>query len=83
MKQDIKLGISLYSFSTEYIHEKLDLEGVLKKAKDMGYEGIEIVAAQMVPEYPIHRIIGWQSSKVCLKNMSLNLFAGVRILIWE
>ena len=52
MKQDIKLGISLYSFSTEYIHEKLDLEGVLKKAKDMGYEGIEIVAAQMVPEYP-------------------------------
>ncbi len=26
MKQDIKLGISLYSFSTEYIHEKLDLE---------------------------------------------------------
>lgn len=49
---DIKLGISLYSFSTEYIHEKLDLEGVLKKAKDMGYQGIEIVAAQMVPEYP-------------------------------
>lgn len=52
MNEDIKLGISLYSFSTEYIHEKLDLEGVLKKAKDMGYEGIEIVAAQMVPEYP-------------------------------
>jgi len=49
---DIKLGISLYSFSTEYIHEKLDFEGVLKKAKDMGYQGIEIVAAQMVPGYP-------------------------------
>lgn len=52
MNQDIKLGISLYSFSTEYIHEKLDLEGVLKKARDMGYQGVEIVAAQMVPEYP-------------------------------
>lgn len=52
MNQDIKLGISLYSFSTEYIHEKLDLEGVLKKARDMGYKGVEIVAAQMVPEYP-------------------------------
>lgn len=49
---DIKLGISLYSFSTEYIHEKLDLEGVVKKAADMGYKGVEIVAAQMVPEYP-------------------------------
>ena len=52
MSNDIKLGISLYSFSTEYIHEKLDLEGGLKKAKNMGYKGIEIVAAQMVPEYP-------------------------------
>lgn len=52
MSQDIKLGISLYSFSTEYIHEKLDLEGLLKKARDMGYKGVEIVAAQMVPEYP-------------------------------
>ena len=49
---DIKLGISLYSFSTEYIHEKLDFEGVLKKAKDMGYQGVELVAAQMVPQYP-------------------------------
>lgn len=49
---DIKLGISLYSFSTEYIHEKLDFEGVLKKARDMGYQGVEIVAAQMVPGYP-------------------------------
>ena len=47
---DIKLGISLYSFSTEYIHEKLDLEGVVKKAADMGYKGVEIVAAQMVTE---------------------------------
>ena len=30
MEQDIKLGISLYSFSTEFIHEKMDLEGVIK-----------------------------------------------------
>lgn len=52
MDQKIKLGISLYSFSTEYIHEKLDLEGILQKAKNMGYKGIELVAAQMVPDYP-------------------------------
>lgn len=50
--KDIKLGVSLYSFSAEFIHEKLDLEGVLKKARDLGYKGVEIVAAQMVPEYP-------------------------------
>lgn len=49
---DIKLGVSLYSFSTEYIHEKLDFEQLLEKAHNMGYKGVEIVAAQMVPEYP-------------------------------
>ncbi len=52
MRENIKLGVSLYSFSTEFIEEKLDLEGTLKKASDMGYKGVEIVAAQMVPEYP-------------------------------
>jgi len=52
MQNKIKLGISLYSFSTEYIHEKLTLEQLLQKAHDMGYKGIEIVAAQMVPDYP-------------------------------
>lgn len=52
MNHKIKLGVSLYSFSTEYIHEQLDLEGILRKVRLMGYEGIEIVAAQMVPEYP-------------------------------
>ncbi len=52
MSGKIKLGVSLYSFSTEFIQEKLDLEGCLKKAHDMGYKGVEIVAAQMVPDYP-------------------------------
>ncbi len=49
---EIRLGVSLYSFSTEYIHERLDLEQLLDKAHRMGYKGVEIVAAQMVPEYP-------------------------------
>lgn len=49
---NIKLAVSLYSFSSEYINGVLDLDGILKKAKEMGYEGIEIVAAQMVPNYP-------------------------------
>ena len=52
MQNDIKYGITLYSFSTEYIHEKLDLEGIIKKASDMGYKGVEIIPAQMAPEYP-------------------------------
>ena len=52
MNTDIKIGVSLYSLSTEFIHGTLDLEGCLKAVHDMGYKGIELVAAQMVPDYP-------------------------------
>ncbi|MDF2672162.1 MAG: sugar phosphate isomerase/epimerase [Clostridiales bacterium] len=52
MENKIKLGVSLYSFSTEYISEQLDLEGLLKKVKELGFEGIEMIPAQMAPEYP-------------------------------
>lgn len=52
MQNQIQLGVSLYSFSTEFIHETLDFEQILQKAHDMGYRGVEIVAAQMVPHYP-------------------------------
>ncbi|MDR1766589.1 MAG: TIM barrel protein [Lachnospiraceae bacterium] len=49
---DIKLCLTLYSFSWEYASRKLSLEEILRKAKEMGYSGIELVASQMVPGYP-------------------------------
>lgn len=49
---NLKLSLTLYSFSSEYIHLKYDLEGLLKKANEMGYKGVEIIPAQMAPEYP-------------------------------
>ncbi len=52
MANKIQLGVSLYSFSTEFIHETLNFEQILEKAHNMGYRGVEIVAAQMVPNYP-------------------------------
>lgn len=52
MDNNIKLGVSLYSLTTDYVKKNLDLEGCLKSVADMGFQGIEIVAAQMVPEYP-------------------------------
>ena len=48
----IKLGLTLYSFSSEYINMKLSLEDILKEASEMGYTGIEIIPAQMCPTYP-------------------------------
>lgn len=51
-KGNIQLGASLYSLSSYYVKEILSLEGCLKAIRDFGFKGIEIVAAQMVPEYP-------------------------------
>ncbi|WP_294784715.1 TIM barrel protein [uncultured Eubacterium sp.] len=48
----IKLGLTLYSFSSEYINMKLSLEDILKEVSEMGYTGIEIIPAQMCPTYP-------------------------------
>ncbi len=52
MNSDIKLGVTLFSFSGVYSQRRMDLEGILKTVHEMGYKGIELVAAQMVPEYP-------------------------------
>lgn len=48
----IKTGITLFSLGTPYLKGELDLEGVIKAAADMGAEGYEIVASQMIPSYP-------------------------------
>mgnify|MGYP004518228517 FL=1 len=49
---DIKLGVTLYSFSTEYCKGEMSLEDCIAKAKQLGAEGFEIVATQMIPSYP-------------------------------
>ena len=48
----IKTGITLFSLGTPYLKGELDLEGVIKAAVDVGAEGYEIVATQMIPSYP-------------------------------
>ncbi len=49
---DVKLGITLYSFTKEYCEGKMTLEDCIRTAKEMGAEGFEMVATQMVPSYP-------------------------------
>lgn len=52
MSKDIKIGVSIYSFTYFYDLKLMDLEDLLRTAHEMGYEGVEIVVAQMAPEYP-------------------------------
>jgi hypothetical protein len=51
-KMSIDLSVSLYSFSINFFNKTYDLEMCIKKAAGMGYKGVEIVAAQMIPDYP-------------------------------
>ena len=48
----LQYGVTLYSFSNEYVNGILSFEEILQKVRDMGYTGVEIVASQMVPGYP-------------------------------
>lgn len=49
---NIKLGITLYSLTTEYCKGEMTLEDMIRTAKELGAEGFEIVATQMIPSYP-------------------------------
>ena len=52
MADKIKYGVTLYSYSNEYVNGMMDFEEILRTVKAQGYTGVEIVASQMVPEYP-------------------------------
>lgn len=47
-----KVGTTLFSFGTEYIQGKLSLEDCIRTAAEVGAQGYEIVATQMIPSYP-------------------------------
>lgn len=49
---DIKLGVTLYSYSNEYVSMAMDFESILRTAKRQGFQGVEFIPAQMAPEYP-------------------------------
>lgn len=65
MKKDIELCLTLYALSGEYTTGKFSLEDCLAKAHEMGYTGIELVACQMIPEYP-HPSTEWMDMFVGL-----------------
>lgn len=48
----LKFGISLYSFSDSFYTRELDIEGCIRRAKELGYTGVTLVAAQSAREYP-------------------------------
>lgn len=50
---DIKTSVSLYSYQEEYYDGRLDLEGCIRAAAEAGATGIELLAEQMIDEFPV------------------------------
>lgn len=61
MSANIELGVTLFSLAYPYYKGELDLDGCLRTVREMGYQGVEIVAPQMIPNYPNpdDRFCGW------------------------
>lgn len=53
MREQIGRSVSLYSYQEEYYLGKLDLEGCIREASKTGATGIELLAEQMVDEFPV------------------------------
>ncbi len=47
-----KRGVSLYSYQEEYYTRAMTLEDCVAEVASMGAEGVEIIAEEMVPNYP-------------------------------
>lgn len=71
---NIKLGLTLYCFTPEYAKGILDLEGIIRTAREMGYTGYEIVATQMCPDYP------YVSDKFLGELTAINRYYGMEII---
>ncbi|WP_313073560.1 sugar phosphate isomerase/epimerase family protein [Lacrimispora sp.] len=53
MDNKIKRSVSLYSYQQEYYEGKLDLEGCIRETAKTGATGIELLAEQMVDDFPV------------------------------
>ncbi len=52
MSADIKRSVSLYSYQDSYYEGKLDLEGCLAETSKTGATGVELLAEEMIKQFP-------------------------------
>ena len=76
----LKHGITLYGFGGSYVHGNATLEDVLQKAKDIGCDGIEIVAPQMVQGHPNPSVEWMDSFKDLFASMEFAKYMGFRVV---
>lgn len=48
----VNLGITLYSYTKEYVSGEYTFEDCVRRCAELGVDGYEVVATQMIPSYP-------------------------------
>ncbi|MFD2215658.1 sugar phosphate isomerase/epimerase family protein [Metabacillus endolithicus] len=71
---NIKLGVSLFSFSTDFVKGNLSLEDCVRSAAEIGAEGFELVGATMLPSYP------YASDKVVKEFKAMTDHYGIKFV---
>ena len=63
--QQIRRGVSLYSYQQEYYLRRMDLEDCVRAVSELGADGVEVLGEQMIPQFPnpsedfVERWYGW------------------------
>ena len=75
---NIKLGMTLYSFTPQYARGEFSLEDCIRTAKEFGVEGLEIVATQMIPSYPFisEQFLGEMTAMLQYYDLELSCYAA-------
>jgi sugar phosphate isomerase/epimerase len=92
-KPKIKRGVSLYSYQEEFYAHAMTLENCIAEVASMGAEGIELIAEEMVPNYPDppeswvrewHRLMDkYRTKPVCLDTFVDVTWGGHRQMTRE
>jgi len=83
-KSKIKRGVSFYSYQEEYYTHAMTLEDCFAEVASMGAEGVQIIAEEMVPNYPNPPeswVDRWKGllEKYNLKPSNLDTFVDVAV----
>jgi len=75
---NIKLSVSTFSAGKDFAIDGISLEDFVRRAAEIGYTGIELVSAQLVPGYPYPTDEWIEETKALLEkyNMELAAYGG-------
>jgi sugar phosphate isomerase/epimerase len=70
----MKLGMSLYTFGADFHAGKIDIYDAIRRCKEMGCDGVEIVAEQHIPGWPNPSLDDLNRIRELVKSLGMEIF---------